>query len=160
MHLDDVRRRLARVNAARSAATAANADELELEHAFACGEHLAVYGSLAPGRENHQVLAGCPGTWTPGFTTGRVAERQFRVFTYAADGAHVAVQVLRSRHLRGFWRELDAFEGVEYRRILVPVFARGGDLAGVANLYEAVTPVARARLRGRTCRAWCSRRSR
>lgn len=140
--LDDVLRRLARVNAARFAATAAGDDDLELEYTFACDEHLAVYGSLAPGRENHHLLAGCPGTWTPGFTTGRVAERQFRVFTYAADGAHIAVHVLRSHHLRGFWRELDAFEGAEYRRILVPVFTRGGGLAGVANLYEAVTPVA------------------
>jgi gamma-glutamylcyclotransferase (GGCT)/AIG2-like uncharacterized protein YtfP len=33
---------------------------------------LAVYGSLAPGRENHWVLAGMSGAWQKGSVRGRL----------------------------------------------------------------------------------------
>jgi hypothetical protein len=73
--------------------------------------------------------------------TGRVAQRTWRAFTFDPAGAPVAVHVLHSAHLRAHWRALDAFEGADYRRELVPVADAGGRLL-VANLYAAVTPVA------------------
>jgi hypothetical protein len=54
-------------------------------------------------------------------------------------GAAVAVQVLASARLPEGWARLDAFEGLDYRRILVPVFVPDATgerrLYTVANLY-------------------------
>jgi hypothetical protein len=55
-------------------------------------------------------------------------------------GPAVPVLVLTSVALRDRWAELDAFEGAEYRRVLVPVWTSpAGEraLITVANLYEA-----------------------
>jgi hypothetical protein len=55
----------------------------------------------------------------------------------------VAVHVLTSAALRGAWADLDAFEGTEYRRVLVAVWSAtkpaARELVAVANLYEAAT---------------------
>jgi gamma-glutamylcyclotransferase (GGCT)/AIG2-like uncharacterized protein YtfP len=144
MQLREVLDLVAHANAARRDGTGDSHDESPeeraLEAVFACSEHLAVYGSLAPGRENHHLLAGCPGTWTQGTVTGRVAQRTWRAFTFDPTGAPVDVHVLRSAQLRAHWRALDTFEGADYRRELVPVTGGDGRLL-VANLYAAVTPV-------------------
>ena len=47
------------------------------------------------------------------------------------------MHVLDSAGLPAHWSRLDAFEGDQYRRVLVPVHLDGGSVA-VANLYEAV----------------------
>jgi gamma-glutamylcyclotransferase (GGCT)/AIG2-like uncharacterized protein YtfP len=139
----DVLQLLLEVTAARRAGRRdASAAEHELEHRFACGAWLASYGSLAPGGKNHGELARCPGTWWQGTVTGHRAERQWPVFTFAERGPHVPVWLLHSRELPA----LDAFEGDEYRRILVPVW-QGDQLFAVANLYEAVIPVTAAEAR-------------
>ncbi|HTT72276.1 MAG TPA: hypothetical protein VMG32_13715 [Anaeromyxobacteraceae bacterium] len=49
--------------------------------------------------------------------------------------------LLASDALPRAWAELDAFEGAEYRRVLVPVWSTAADdraLLAVANLDEAV----------------------
>ena len=53
------------------------------------------------------------------------------------DGPWVAVQVFESESLADAWHELDAFEGSEYRRVLVPVYAEDPDarLLYTASLY-------------------------
>jgi len=53
----------------------------------------------------------------------------------------VPAALLASDALPRAWAELDAFEGAEYRRVLVPVWSTAADdraLLAVANLYEAV----------------------
>jgi gamma-glutamylcyclotransferase (GGCT)/AIG2-like uncharacterized protein YtfP len=143
----DVLQLLLEVTAARRAGRRdASPAEHELEHRFACGAWLASYGSLAPGGKNHGELARCPGTWWQGTVTGHRAERQWPVFTFAERGPHVPVWLLHSRELPAQWSALDAFEGDEYRRILVPVW-QGDQLFAVANLYEAVIPVTAAEAR-------------
>lgn len=132
---------LLRALAARRAGRPDTDAERRLEAAYDCGRRLAVYGTLAPGAANAHQLDGCRGTWTPGHVTGRRAERDFPVFTFAPAAPPVPVHVLDSADLPLHWDRLDAFEGDAYRRILVPVTFSDGRTT-VANLYEAVAPVA------------------
>jgi len=145
---------LAAANAARRS-TRLDSDELRrardaerrLDALFACGERLAVYGSLAPGRENHHVVEPLGGTWSAGVVEGDLtrygwgAAMGYSALHLRRGGPAVPVQVLASRALRSAWPELDAFEGADYRRVLVPVWSSedAGDrtLVTVANLYEA-----------------------
>lgn len=104
---------------------------------------LAVYGSLAPGRENHYLLAKYPGTWGRGRVRGDVinagwgAAGGYLGLIPRDDGPWVAVQVFESESLTDAWRELDEFEGSEYRRVLIPVYSEDADarLLYSANIY-------------------------
>src|ERR1700751_4068590 len=87
---------------------------------------LAVYGTLAPGRENYWVLAGLKGTWSQGtvrgylFAEGWGASQGYPAMTYDARGSEIAVQVFESDDLPRHWARIDEFEGPEYRRVVVP----------------------------------------
>jgi len=142
-------RLLDQANAARRLGRPDPAAEARLEALHGAGARLAVYGSLGPGRTNHHVVAPLGGTWVPGVVEGDLtthgwgAALGFPALRLRPGGPEVAVQLLTSEALRAFWPELDAFEGAEYRRILLPVWspgAAGAALLGVANLYEAAAP--------------------
>ena len=131
------------VNAARRRGATLSPAEVQLERAWGASARLAVYGSLAPGRENHHLVAHLGGDWTAGLNVrGERHDRGWGTgLGYPAlklmnDGPAVDVQLLVSPDLRASWEMLDAFEGPEYVRVLVPVF-RGTELLAVANLYEA-----------------------
>jgi gamma-glutamylcyclotransferase (GGCT)/AIG2-like uncharacterized protein YtfP len=104
---------------------------------------LAVYGSLAPGRENHDLLAKYHGTWSHGRVRGDLvnagwgASGGYPGLIPRDDGPWVAVQVFESASLTDAWWELDAFEGSEYRRVLIPVYSDDADarLLYTAHLY-------------------------
>lgn len=92
-------------------------------------EHrLAVYGSLAPGRTNARVLEPLEGRWLSG---GHVRGRLHREGWGAAhgfpglepdpEGEAVPVEVFVSRELPSHRERLDAFEGPDYRRTVLPV---------------------------------------
>jgi gamma-glutamylcyclotransferase (GGCT)/AIG2-like uncharacterized protein YtfP len=131
--------------------------ERRLEALFRVSHTLAVYGSLAPGRPNHHVVAPLGGEWTDGLVEGDLvpvgwgAALGYPAFRTRVGGPAVAVQVLTSPLLATAWPTLDRFEGSEYRRILVPVFRVGPadarQLYTVANLYAATedSPDAAAR---------------
>jgi gamma-glutamylcyclotransferase (GGCT)/AIG2-like uncharacterized protein YtfP len=119
--------------------------ERRLETLFGCSERLAVYGSLAPGRENHHIVAPLGGSWSEGVVEGEMtrygwgAAMGYSALHLRPGGPAVAVHVLTSVALPAAWPELDAFEGAEYRRVLVPVWSNGDGgrtLVTVANLYE------------------------
>ena len=92
-------------------------------------EHrLAVYGSLAPGEVNAWVLEPLEGAWfSGGFVRGRLhregwgADHGFPGLELDSDGEPVPVDVFVSRELPDHWNRLDAFEGEDYRRTVVPV---------------------------------------
>lgn len=92
-------------------------------------EHrLAVYGSLAPGEVNAWVLEPLEGAWlSGGFVRGRLrregwgAGHGFPGLEWDPDGEPVPVDVFVSRALPDHWDRLDAFEGKDYRRAVVPV---------------------------------------
>jgi gamma-glutamylcyclotransferase (GGCT)/AIG2-like uncharacterized protein YtfP len=130
-----------RANRDRAAGRTVDDAERTLEAMFTCSRKLAVYGTLAPGESNHHLLASCPGTWTSAAVPGRRTVRRFPAFTYDPSAALVAVQMLDSPDLPDQWQHLDAFEGPDYPRILVPVYT-GDHLLAVANLYASREPVA------------------
>ena len=104
--------------------------ERRLDEYFGTAHALATYGTLAPGRPNHHVLAPLGGEWTDGLIEGDLlpagwgAELGYPGFRPRAGGDAVAVWVLTAPALASAWSELDRFEGEGYRRILVPVFAK------------------------------------
>jgi gamma-glutamylcyclotransferase (GGCT)/AIG2-like uncharacterized protein YtfP len=110
------------------------------EAALAGAQHrLAVYGTLAPGRENHWMLASLQGRWTDGYVRGNRLEAGWgNDFGYPGlrldpSGEEVAVQVFESAGLAAHWEKLDAFEGAEYERVAVEV--RCADTLLLAQVY-------------------------
>lgn len=108
---------------------------------------LAVYGSLAPGKENHHVVADLAGSWEEGFVRGVLhpegwgATMGYPALRWDPGGERIAVHLLTSDDLPGAWPRLDRFEGPAYRRIWIPV-ERPGKEPVVANLY-ALTEASR-----------------
>jgi gamma-glutamylcyclotransferase (GGCT)/AIG2-like uncharacterized protein YtfP len=159
LSLPEVRRLVAAANAVRrqrdASGSAVGSDgrraERQLDALYRISHTLAVYGTLAPGRPNHHVVAPLGGEWTDGLIEGDLlplgwgAALGYLGFRPRAGGDAVAVQVLTAPLLATAWPALDRFEGPGYRRILVPVF--GAELDGgqagerrlytVANLYAA-----------------------
>lgn len=90
-------------------------------------ERLAVYGSLAPGEVNDHVLAPLDGRWEEGVVRGEVhrtgwgADHGFPGLEWRPDAEPVAVRVFVSADLPEHWDRIDAFEGPDYDRVLVPV---------------------------------------
>lgn len=136
---------LLRLNRLR--AEAASETALALERHFAeryqADRRFAVYGTLAPGKPNHHHLSDLDGTWTPGhFVTGRLeqsgwgADMGYPALRWSESGDAIEVQLFASDDLPAHWARLDAFEGDEYLRILVPVHAPDGSVT-VANVYAA-----------------------
>ena len=103
---------------------------------------LAVYGSLAPGRENHGQLAALKGRWLRGTVRGHLAPSGWGAalgypgLALDPDGPLVEVQIFESVDLPAHWARLDAFEGDGYRRVATPVTTAGGVVA--AWIYEIV----------------------
>ena len=95
---------------------------------------LAVYGSLAPGRPNHQQLAGLAGRWRHGTVRGRLnlagwgASIGYPGLALDPAGPVVDVQLFESPELPGHWARLDEFEGADYRRALTRVSTPDGDV--------------------------------
>jgi gamma-glutamylcyclotransferase (GGCT)/AIG2-like uncharacterized protein YtfP len=157
LSLPEVRRLVDTANAPRwrrdASGSAARSDarraERRLDGLFGTSHTLAVYGTLAPGRPNHHVVAPLGGEWTEGLIEGDLlpvgwgADLGYPGFRPRAGGDAVAVWVLTAPLLASAWPDLDRFEGEGYRRILVPVFGPepgGGQAAErqlhtVANLY-------------------------
>lgn len=108
---------------------------------FRAGCHLAVYGSLAPGKPNHTVVESIHGDWVDGAVRGILhdagwgSRKGFPGITWDPNGQSVPVRVLRSEALVHHWQRLDEFEGSGYRRILVPVETENRSQL-VANIYE------------------------
>ena len=103
---------------------------------------LAVYGSLAPGESNHHVLACIAGTWRRGWVEGDLhaegwgAPHGYPGLVWRRSGPRCPVSVMESQELDAHWERLDAFEGSDYRRIVVPVFGlSGNDESLASNIY-------------------------
>ena len=117
--------------------------ERRLDGLFATRHTLAVYGTLAPGRSNHHVVAPLGGEWTDGviegdlFPEGWGATLGYPACRPRAGGPIVPVKILSAPALAAAWPAIDRFEGPGYRRILVPVLTRERRLHTVANLYAA-----------------------
>ncbi|MFQ5571081.1 MAG: hypothetical protein ACE5G0_15485, partial [Rhodothermales bacterium] len=108
---------------------------------FHASTHLAVYGSLAPGESNHYVIADLPGTWFEGFVQGDFYDQGwgtrigFPAIRWNPRADMIPIALFVSESLVHDWGRIDAFEGYEYQRILVPVIDQAGFFS-VANMYE------------------------
>ena len=136
---------LAELNRLRALGPSPRRDQLEYRFSVELDarHRLAVYGSLAPGRKNHHQIAALAGTWEAGLAvTGEKLDRGwgaalgYPALRWAPAGERVEVQLFVSRELPDHWQRLDAFEGDEYLRIVVPVYA-GERVTCLANLYGA-----------------------
>jgi gamma-glutamylcyclotransferase (GGCT)/AIG2-like uncharacterized protein YtfP len=139
--LDDA---LVRLNILR-AGEAGNPVALELlegamEALFSVSRHLIVYGSLAPGGLNHGLLSGLEGEWKRGWVTGELLEigwgaaMSYPALRWCPEGKDIDAFLFISPHLPEHWPRLDDFEGLEYRRILVPFWTAEGRV-WVGNAY-------------------------
>ena len=94
-------------------------------------ERLFVYGTLAPGRANHEVLKGIPGSWEAATLRGTLLQEGWGAamgcpgIVATADGDEVEGFVFSSAHLADHWPRLDAFEGEGYERVSVTVTVNG-----------------------------------
>jgi gamma-glutamylcyclotransferase (GGCT)/AIG2-like uncharacterized protein YtfP len=101
------------------------------------GRKLAVYGTLAPGEVNHGVLSHLRGMWDEAQVEGSLTTlKGLPAFQWRIRSGWVDIWILTSLDLEDYWARLDQFEGVMYRRIMVPVVFRSGGRA-VGNIYEA-----------------------
>jgi gamma-glutamylcyclotransferase (GGCT)/AIG2-like uncharacterized protein YtfP len=96
-------------------------------------EHrLAVYGTLAPGKVDHDRLAGLDGQWFDGNVRGRLREEGwgatigFPGIAPDADGPEVAVRVFDSPDLSLHWERLDRLEGSASHRTVTTATVDGG----------------------------------
>jgi hypothetical protein len=96
---------------------------------------LIVYGSLAPGGVNAFMLAGLSGEWHPCRIRGRMGIfRGFKSFRYDPQGPEHPAWLLVSDELPRVIPELDAFEGEEYARRIIPARVNGRWVRG--QVYE------------------------
>ncbi|MCB1383787.1 MAG: gamma-glutamylcyclotransferase [Notoacmeibacter sp.] len=107
-------------------------------------QRLAVYGSLAPGRPNHYLLAPLGGRWCAGTVRGRLvrkgwgARMGFPGIVLDPLAGDVPVHMLETPRLCRHWRQLDRFEGRGYRRVQTCVTVKGR--AFMAWIYEVNGP--------------------
>ncbi len=119
----------------------AKAAEQKLDAMFETNQTLAVYGTLAPGKPNHHIVAPYGGVWSDGVVQGDLSTGGwgsalgYPAFKPREGGLAVTVKVLNAPLLSRAWANIDKFEGPEYQRILVLVFNADGQLSTVANLY-------------------------
>ena len=93
---------------------------------------LATYGTLSPGRENHNQLAGLIGRWQTGTVTGWLfpeawgAALGYPGLVLDPEGKTLKVQLFQSDDLPAHWARLDTFEGEGYRRAVTLVATAEG----------------------------------
>lgn len=106
---------------------------------------LAIYGTLAPGRSNHHVVADIEGDWIDVAIRGHRFTARWRDspgypgFRPDPEGPIVEALVLASDEMSAHWDRLDHFEGPGYQRIEIEVFDRTGtEVVGRACVYETL----------------------
>ena len=102
--------------------------------------HLFVYGTLVPGRENADQLDRIPGRWRPARVRGTLHEkgwgaaRGYPVIVLDPDADPVDGMLFSSPELPQHWGRLDRFEGPGYRRVGAPVELEDGTCVA-AHVY-------------------------
>jgi len=111
-----------------------------VEEIFIASEKLTIYGTLAPGEINHHHVAGLGGAWRDAAVRGtlggidRGEHQGLHGMRLDPTAPPLPVKLLQSAGLPTAWARLDAFEGEEMQRLLVPLESAEG-LLGVANIY-------------------------
>jgi len=83
---------------------------------------LVVYGTLAPGKVNQNILSEIEGSWSNCKVNGRIFEKNgLPYFVWDPNESLIEVHLFFSKKLPASWNRLDQFEGSTYKRILIPV---------------------------------------
>jgi len=97
--------------------------------------YLTVYGTLAPGGVNNQMLSEIKGTWNDGYVYGYITyHEELPYFSWNLSGEKIKVKVFHSEELNKQYKKLDRFEGSSYKRILITTEINS--LLYVTNIYE------------------------
>lgn len=102
--------------------------------------HLFVYGTLGPNKPNSHILECVGGEWSKGYVNGTLkesgwgAKRGFPGLILDKNGDRIAGYIFSSENLSGYWDKLDAFEGIEYKRVNVEVIKEDGTMQ-FADVY-------------------------
>ena len=103
---------------------------------------LIVYGTLAPGKPNHKVIAHIKGQWKNGIIRGELvqegwaAEHGYNAFRHTSRENEKAIEslIFFSDELEASWQMLDEFAGAHYRRLLAKYELETGEI-GVGYIY-------------------------
>ena len=104
---------------------------------------LFVYGTLAPGEENHHIMNGMTGTWTKATVRGHLVQSGWGVhaghpgLTPDKNGPAAPGQIFESNDLPQHWERLDKFEGKDYRRVVITATLENGDEVQ-AHIYSVL----------------------
>ena len=96
-------------------------------------ERLFVYGTLAPGKPNHKVLADIPGHWEAATLNGKLVDEGWGAelgcpgILPSDEGEAVEGFVFASDQLSEQWPMLDEYEGAGYKRVTVVVETEWGE---------------------------------
>lgn len=96
---------------------------------------LAVYGTLLPGKPNHQIIADLKGEWVNGNIRGRIEVRDnLSVFFWDLNAELLKIQIFLSEQLPNEYDRLDKFEGALYNRIWI-LFETNDNEKHIGNIY-------------------------
>lgn len=108
-------------------------------------QRLFVYGTLAPGRKNHHMLAHVPGSWETAALRGILLEEGWGAIHGCPaivpdeSGDLVEGYLFSSEGLSEHWSDLDEFEGDDYLREQVSVQRSDGSTVR-AQVYTLRQP--------------------
>ena len=94
---------------------------------------LFVYGTLAPGKQNHDVLSEFAGEWEQATVTGTLVNEGWGSghgcpgLIPSSEGSEIQGYLFTSSDLPENWEMLDTFEGADYKRELITVKLSGGE---------------------------------
>lgn len=98
-------------------------------------ERLFIYGTLAPGKPNEHILKDIEGTWEKASVNGILKEQGWGSdLGYPGivldNNCHNIVEglIFESNQLKDKFKQLDEFEGNEYKRILTKVTLDTGEV--------------------------------
>ncbi len=88
---------------------------------------LFIYGTLAPGKQNHGILKDIPGQWVAATVKGKIFDEGWGSelgcpgMIPSDEGDEIKGFLFTSDQLAQHWPMLDEFEGAEYMRMPVSV---------------------------------------
>lgn len=81
---------------------------------------LVVYGTLAPGQPNAEILTDIIGTWKNCIVRGKITESYgLKMLHWNPIGENIETKIFQSNNLPNNWLSLNQFEGSQYVRRLV-----------------------------------------
>ena len=109
---------------------------------------LFVYGTLAPGKQNHPVLADLAGVWEQATVNGTLADEGWGSdhgcpgLIPSSTAPEVHGYLFTSAELTDYWDTLDRFEGHDYQRELITTkLSNGQEVTSYAySISTASTP--------------------